>query len=188
MWSSPTIVDGIVFVGSNDGNLYAVDAATGEEHWRFETGDKIRSSPTVVDGTVYIGSTTVKEEDGEVTGVHGDLYALDSGVSESSSGSRISLGTLGHTVASSGPQDITITDPEDTDDSTDNDDVDETNGDNSGSDDSDDDDSFASGSADNGTEPDAADEEGPGMGITTTVTSIGGLLYLVRNRLASDED
>jgi tetratricopeptide (TPR) repeat protein len=53
--SSPTVVDGTVFVGSDDGNLYAVDAATGEQQWAFETGDSVWSSPTVVDGTVFVG-------------------------------------------------------------------------------------------------------------------------------------
>jgi len=40
-----------VYVGSFDGNVYALDAETGEEQWRFETGEGVRSSPTVVDGT-----------------------------------------------------------------------------------------------------------------------------------------
>ena len=50
-------MDGTVFVGSDDNNLYAVDAETGTEQWAFETGDSIgRSSPTVVDETVFVGS------------------------------------------------------------------------------------------------------------------------------------
>ncbi|MCH8349839.1 MAG: PQQ-binding-like beta-propeller repeat protein, partial [Chloroflexi bacterium] len=32
------------------------DAATGQEKWRFETGDRVSSSPAVVDGVVYFGS------------------------------------------------------------------------------------------------------------------------------------
>lgn len=62
--SSPTVVDGMVYVGSDDTNLYAVDAATGTEQWAFETGGGVRSSPTVVDGTVYVGSKD------------GNLYAI----------------------------------------------------------------------------------------------------------------
>jgi outer membrane protein assembly factor BamB/serine/threonine protein kinase len=54
--SSPTVVDGTAYAGSDDGNLYAVDSATGTEKWVFQTGGWIRSSPTVVDGTVYVGS------------------------------------------------------------------------------------------------------------------------------------
>lgn len=33
MFSSPTVVDGTMYVGSRDNNLYAVDAATGTEQW-----------------------------------------------------------------------------------------------------------------------------------------------------------
>ena len=56
--SSPAIgPDGTVYIGSDDGNLYAVDPETGEEIWRFKTGDKIQSSPAVgPNGTIYVGS------------------------------------------------------------------------------------------------------------------------------------
>jgi hypothetical protein len=54
--SSPTVVNGTVFVGSYDHNLYAVDAETGNKQWALETGGKIHSSPTVVDGTIFVGS------------------------------------------------------------------------------------------------------------------------------------
>jgi outer membrane protein assembly factor BamB len=55
--SSAAVVDGTVFFGSNDGRVYAVDAATGAERWIAATGDAIRdSSPTVVDGRLFVGS------------------------------------------------------------------------------------------------------------------------------------
>ncbi len=54
--SSPTIVNETVYVGSDDGTVYALDAVSGEEEWTFETDNGIRSSPTVVNGTVYTGS------------------------------------------------------------------------------------------------------------------------------------
>jgi outer membrane protein assembly factor BamB/formylglycine-generating enzyme required for sulfatase activity len=54
--SSPVAVDGVVYVGSDDGNVYAVDAESGREVWRFTTGDRVVSSAAVVDGMVYIGS------------------------------------------------------------------------------------------------------------------------------------
>ena len=54
--SSPTVVNGIVYVGSGDGYLYAVDAESGEQEWTYEAGDAIESSPTVVDESLYIGS------------------------------------------------------------------------------------------------------------------------------------
>ena len=54
--SSPTIVGGIAYVGSDDGNVYAIDAANGTEAWQFPTGGKVRSSPTVVNDRLYVGS------------------------------------------------------------------------------------------------------------------------------------
>jgi len=54
--SSPVAVDGIVFVGSNDNNLHAVNAASGDELWSFETNGFMSSSPVVVDRTVFVGS------------------------------------------------------------------------------------------------------------------------------------
>ena len=54
--NAPTVVDGVVYVGSDDNHVYALNASTGTELWRFETGDVIRSSPTVVGGAVYVGS------------------------------------------------------------------------------------------------------------------------------------
>jgi len=55
--SSAAIVDGVVYVGSDDGVLYAVDLATGKPRWRHSVEDAIRSSPTVYRGTVYFGDT-----------------------------------------------------------------------------------------------------------------------------------
>ncbi|MFD8737466.1 PQQ-binding-like beta-propeller repeat protein [Streptomyces sp. NPDC059618] len=63
--SSPAVVDGIVYIGSFDHKVYALDAATGAVRWTHTTGGKVGSSPTVVDGTVYIGSDDWK------------VYALD---------------------------------------------------------------------------------------------------------------
>lgn len=54
--SSPAVVDGTVYVGSRDGRLYALNAATGAKRWEFPTGSWVESSPAVVDGRVYFGS------------------------------------------------------------------------------------------------------------------------------------
>ena len=54
--SSPAIVDGVVYVGSNDGNLYALDQQTGAKKWAFKTGARVPSSPAVDQGLVYFGS------------------------------------------------------------------------------------------------------------------------------------
>lgn len=55
--SFPAIADGIVYFGSADGHLYAVDISTGLERWKFDTeGGGIVSSPAIADGVVYFGS------------------------------------------------------------------------------------------------------------------------------------
>ena len=56
MVNAPTVADGVVYAGSDDNHVYALDAETGELLWRFETDDVIRSSPTVAGGAVYVGS------------------------------------------------------------------------------------------------------------------------------------
>lgn len=53
--SSPVIVGGLVFVGSDDGHLYCVALATGELAWRTELGDVIEAPPLWFDGVVYVG-------------------------------------------------------------------------------------------------------------------------------------
>jgi outer membrane protein assembly factor BamB len=54
--SSPAVVDGTVYVGSTDGKVYALDAATGQVRWAYPTDGAIHSSPAVADGAVYVGS------------------------------------------------------------------------------------------------------------------------------------
>ena len=63
--SSPAVARGKVFFGSGDGNVYAVEAATGVLDWKFPTRDIVHSSPAVDGNTVFIG------------GWDSYLYALD---------------------------------------------------------------------------------------------------------------
>ncbi|MDE2843988.1 MAG: PQQ-binding-like beta-propeller repeat protein [Chloroflexota bacterium] len=63
--TAPAAAEGMVYAGSDDGNLYALSADTGELQWSFATGDVIRSTPTVADGKVFFGSND------------NHLYALD---------------------------------------------------------------------------------------------------------------
>ena len=44
---APAVVDGVVYAGSDDHSLYALDAETGSLQWSHATGDVIRSTPTV---------------------------------------------------------------------------------------------------------------------------------------------
>ena len=54
--SSPVVVDGAVYFGSGDGNVYALDANSGELRWKFKTGDVVHASPAFADGVVFVGS------------------------------------------------------------------------------------------------------------------------------------
>ncbi|HEY95825.1 MAG TPA: PQQ-binding-like beta-propeller repeat protein [Dehalococcoidia bacterium] len=55
--SSPAKAGSVIYIGSDDGNLYALDSTTGELQWQFETGGAITASPAIVDGVIYVGST-----------------------------------------------------------------------------------------------------------------------------------
>ena len=63
--SSPAIANGLAYVGSTDGNLYAVDVESGAQKWKFETHVRVTSSPAIAGGVVYFGS------------YDGKFYALD---------------------------------------------------------------------------------------------------------------
>src|SRR6202521_683144 len=54
--SSPAVANGVVYVGSADGNLYALNARTGARLWNYPTGTTVGSSPAVANGVVYVGS------------------------------------------------------------------------------------------------------------------------------------
>ncbi|MGB8493340.1 MAG: PQQ-binding-like beta-propeller repeat protein [Candidatus Acidiferrum sp.] len=54
--SSPAVWNAAVYFGSGDGNVYALESASGKLKWKFKTGDVVHSSPAISDGTLYIGS------------------------------------------------------------------------------------------------------------------------------------
>ncbi|MDK1031481.1 MAG: PQQ-binding-like beta-propeller repeat protein [Planctomycetia bacterium] len=55
--SSAAIVRGRVFVGSDDGKVYALDLAEGKKLWEYQTGGSVKSSPLVIGGAVFVGSS-----------------------------------------------------------------------------------------------------------------------------------
>jgi outer membrane protein assembly factor BamB/tRNA A-37 threonylcarbamoyl transferase component Bud32 len=63
--SSPIVHDGVVFFGSLDWHVYALDAENGFTVWRHRTGKAVVCSPVVDKKNVYIGSAD------------GVLYALN---------------------------------------------------------------------------------------------------------------
>jgi outer membrane protein assembly factor BamB len=58
--SSPAVVHGVVYFGSADDKVRAVDAATGATIWARSTSGPVLSSPAVVSGVVYVGSNDAK--------------------------------------------------------------------------------------------------------------------------------
>ncbi len=54
--ASPVIEAGIVYVGSTDANVYAIDMETGSKVWAEKVGDAIEAAACVVDDSVYVGA------------------------------------------------------------------------------------------------------------------------------------
>ncbi|HYK37120.1 PQQ-binding-like beta-propeller repeat protein [Alloacidobacterium sp.] len=54
--SSPVVVNGVVYVGSLDNNVYALDASTGAKLWSYATGNYVDTSPAVANGVVFVSS------------------------------------------------------------------------------------------------------------------------------------
>jgi glucose dehydrogenase len=55
-FSSPAVVNGVVYVGSSDNDsVYAVNASTGAKLSSLSTGGAVYSSPAVANGVVYFG-------------------------------------------------------------------------------------------------------------------------------------
>ena len=63
--ATAAIVDGVVYAGSLDGNLYALKLADGAELWRFATELGFTAAPVVRQGRVYAGDAD------------GQFYCLD---------------------------------------------------------------------------------------------------------------
>ena len=61
---SPTVVDGVAYIGSDDDNVYAL-GMSGNQLWSYTTGGGVDSSPAVANGVVYVGS------------LDNNVYALD---------------------------------------------------------------------------------------------------------------
>jgi outer membrane protein assembly factor BamB len=56
IFSSPAEVNGVVFVGSWDHNMYALRASTGALLWSYTTGNIVVSSPAISNGVLYVCS------------------------------------------------------------------------------------------------------------------------------------
>lgn len=68
--TSPAVVDGTVYVGSDDGSLYAIDTESGEQEWVFETDGPVEASPAVFGYMVFVASHDHHLYGLDVTGKH----------------------------------------------------------------------------------------------------------------------
>jgi outer membrane protein assembly factor BamB len=56
MWSSPAISGSRLYIGSSDGKMHCLNAATGDEIWNFNAGPfAVYSSPAIAYGMVFFG-------------------------------------------------------------------------------------------------------------------------------------
>jgi polyvinyl alcohol dehydrogenase (cytochrome) len=56
-WSQPTLAGGRLYVGSQNGTVYSLDAKSGCVRWTFVAGGGVRTAITIADGSVIFGDT-----------------------------------------------------------------------------------------------------------------------------------
>jgi polyvinyl alcohol dehydrogenase (cytochrome) len=64
-FGTPTLVDGRLFVGAADGEVYSLDARSGCVHWTYTAVAGVRVSPVIGNGAVFFGD------------LRGKVYALN---------------------------------------------------------------------------------------------------------------
>lgn len=65
VFASPIVSDSVVYIGSTDTNLYAIELNSGNEKWKFHTKGEIRSNVCINNDSLYLN------------GGDGSIYALD---------------------------------------------------------------------------------------------------------------
>ena len=58
--NDPAVVNGVVYIGSYDYKVYALNAKTGNLIWNYTTGGYVDTAPTVANGVVFINSNDNK--------------------------------------------------------------------------------------------------------------------------------
>ena len=54
--ASPVVASGVVYAGTTNGLVFALDARTGEKRWHFETENAVVAAPAVAGDTLYVAS------------------------------------------------------------------------------------------------------------------------------------
>ena len=63
--STPLIVEEMIYIGSDDGYIYALDLRSGGAKWKYNTNRRVTSSPTIGDNLLFVGSA-----DGHLYGIN----------------------------------------------------------------------------------------------------------------------
>jgi outer membrane protein assembly factor BamB len=56
IWASPLAARGLVYVATEEGNVYGIDAASGEIRWKRNVGNAVHMTPALVDGRLLVGA------------------------------------------------------------------------------------------------------------------------------------
>ena len=81
--SSPTVANGVVYIGDQFDGVYALNASTGAKLWSFPNPGELESTPAVANGIVYFGGGN-------------NIYALNA-----ATGATLWIASAGNFVASS---------------------------------------------------------------------------------------
>ncbi len=73
--ASPIINGDVIYFGSKDGNLYAVNKDTGEEVWKYSIGTPILCQPAILDEAIFFSSKEVYIAVNAMTGA--ELWKYD---------------------------------------------------------------------------------------------------------------
>ena len=52
----PVLAGGVLYVGSDDGHVYALDALTGHERWEFDAGAEARPGAAIAGGLLFVAT------------------------------------------------------------------------------------------------------------------------------------
>lgn len=92
--SSPMVSNGIVYIGSVDHYLYALNSQTGAKEWAVELAGPVISSPSMYSGNIYVTAASLSSLTVDATG-QGYLYKI------STSGAKTVLYTFPNIVGTS---------------------------------------------------------------------------------------
>ncbi len=111
--ASPAVVDSVVYFGSDDDYVYAVNATTAQQIWAYQIGEAVTTSPAVANGIVFVSldhtlyalNATTTDPDGEL------LWSLPLGIGGSNAFSPVVSGDAVYVTVGFGIYAFSSTDP-----------------------------------------------------------------------------